>query len=130
MLFSATLSKNVKDLARLSLKKEPVYVGVHDTQEVATAAGLEQGYVVCLSELRFLLLFTFLKKNIKKKIIVFFSSCNAVKFYAELLNYIDIPVLELHVRQITRLPFEHYFVSLSIRSAGPTEAAEAHDDLL
>lgn len=54
--------------------------------------------MVCLSELRFLLLFTFLKKNIKKKVIVFFSSCNAVKFYSELLNYIDIPVLELHVR--------------------------------
>eukprot|EP01047_Picozoa_sp_COSAG01_P009765 COSAG01_NODE_404_length_17467_cov_69.758650_18_plen_70_part_00 len=41
--------------------------------------GLEQGYVICQHELRFLLLFTFLKKNIKKrKIIVFFSSCNAV----------------------------------------------------
>jgi superfamily II DNA/RNA helicase len=50
---------------------------------------------------RFLLLFTFLKKNLKKKVIVFFSTCNAVKFYAELLNYIDIPVLELHVRSLT-----------------------------
>jgi ATP-dependent RNA helicase DDX18/HAS1 len=30
-------------------------------------AGLEQGYVVCPSEKRFLLLFTFLKKNRKKK---------------------------------------------------------------
>jgi superfamily II DNA/RNA helicase len=33
----------------------------------ATVAGLEQGYVVCPSEKRFLLLFTFLKKNRKKK---------------------------------------------------------------
>ncbi len=99
MLFSATLSKNVKDLARLSLNKEPLYVGVDDHQETATAAGLEQGYVVCPSELRFLLLFTFLKKNLKKKIIVFLSSCNSVKFHAELLNYIDIPVLDLHVRR-------------------------------
>lgn len=48
--------------------------------------------------MRFLLLFTFLKKNLKKKIIVFLSSCNSVKYHAELLNYIDIPVLELHVR--------------------------------
>lgn len=54
--------------------------------------------MVCNSELRFLLLFTFLKKNLKKKIIVFFSSCNSVKFHSELLNYIDIPVLDLHVR--------------------------------
>lgn len=52
---------------------------------------------MCPSEQRFLLLFTFLKKNLKKKVIVFFSSCNSVKFHAELLNYIDIPVLDLHV---------------------------------
>ncbi|MCL4419193.1 hypothetical protein M1146_03770, partial [Patescibacteria group bacterium] len=39
------------------------------------------------------LLFTFLKKNMKRKIIVFFSSCAAVTFYAELLNYIDVGVL-------------------------------------
>ena len=35
----------------------------------------------------------------KKKVIVFFSTCNAVAFYSELLNYIDIPVLALHVWQ-------------------------------
>jgi ATP-dependent RNA helicase DDX18/HAS1 len=53
--------------------------------------------VVVPSDMRFLLLFTFLKKNMKKKVIVFLSSCNSVKYHAELLNYIDIPVLELHV---------------------------------
>ena len=58
---------------------------------------LEQGYVVCDSDQRFMLLFTFLKKNLKKKVIVFFSSCNSVKYHAELLNYIDVPVLDLHV---------------------------------
>lgn len=30
---------------------------------------------------------------------VFLSSCNSVKFHSELLNYIDIPVLEIHGRQ-------------------------------
>lgn len=35
----------------------------------------------------------------KKKVIVFFSSCNSVKYYAELLNYIDCPVLDLHGKQ-------------------------------
>ena len=35
----------------------------------------------------------------KKKIIVFFSSCNSTKYFAELLNYIDLPVLELHGKQ-------------------------------
>jgi ATP-dependent RNA helicase DDX18/HAS1 len=48
------------------------------------------GYVVCQSEKRFLLLFTFLKKNHKKKVMVFFSSCLSVKFHDELLNYIDL----------------------------------------
>ena len=30
---------------------------------------------------------------------VFFSSCNSVKFHAELLNYIDIPVKDIHGKQ-------------------------------
>lgn len=99
MLFSATQTKNVKDIARLSTKNNPLYVGVHDNRSIATAEGLEQGYVVTSVEHRFLLLFTFLKKNRKKKVIVFFSTCAAVRFYSELLNYIDIPVLDLHGKQ-------------------------------
>ncbi|KAJ3049400.1 ATP-dependent RNA helicase, partial [Rhizophlyctis rosea] len=99
MLFSATQTTKVEDLARVSLKKAPLYINVDEHKEMATAEGLEQGYVVCPSETRFLLLFTFLKKNLKKKVIVFFSSCNSVKYHAELLNYIDIPVLDLHGRQ-------------------------------
>jgi len=99
MLFSATQTQKVEDIARLSLQNAPVYVGVEDQSEIATVEGLEQGYVVCPSENRFLLLFTFLKKNLKKKIIVFFSSCNSVKFHAELFNFVDIPVLDLHGKQ-------------------------------
>jgi ATP-dependent RNA helicase DDX18/HAS1 len=97
MLFSATQTTKVEDLARVSLKKAPLYINVDEKKDVATADGLEQGYVVCESDKRFMLLFTFLKKNLKKKIIIFMSSCHSVKYHAELLNYIDIPVLELHV---------------------------------
>lgn len=53
--------------------------------------------MVCPSEKRFLLLFTFLKKNRRKKLMVFFSSCMSVKFHYELLNYIDLPVMAIHV---------------------------------
>ncbi|KAL0274928.1 UNVERIFIED_CONTAM: hypothetical protein PYX00_002945 [Menopon gallinae] len=99
MLFSATTNSKTENLTKLALKKEPVYVGVDDEKEKATVEGLEQGYVVCPSEKRFLLLFTFLKKNMKKKIMVFFSSCMSVKFHHELLNYIDLPVMCIHGKQ-------------------------------
>ncbi|EGG15470.1 putative RNA helicase [Cavenderia fasciculata] len=99
MLFSATQSNKVDAIARVSFRSDPVYVGVDDDRQVSTVEGLEQGYVVCPSEKRFLLLYTFLKKNLNKKVIVFFSSCNSVKFHAELLNYIDIPVLAFHGKQ-------------------------------
>lgn len=99
MLFSATQTTKVEDLARLSFKRKPLYVGVHDSQEAATREGLEQGYCVVPADKRFLLLFTFLKKNASKKVMVFFSSCNSVKFHSELLNYIDIPVKAIHGKQ-------------------------------
>ncbi|OWB58920.1 hypothetical protein B5S28_g5018 [[Candida] boidinii] len=99
MLFSATQTTKVEDLARVSLNQAPIYINVHQDREASTADGLEQGYVVCDSDKRFLLLFSFLKRNQKKKIIVFLSSCNSVKYYSELLNYIDLPVLDLHGKQ-------------------------------
>lgn len=42
MLFSATQTRKVEDLARISLKKEPLYVGVDDNKDTATVEGLEQ----------------------------------------------------------------------------------------
>lgn len=99
MLFSATQTTKVEDLARISLKPGPFYINVAHKEEHSTVAGLDQGYVICDSDKRFLLLFSFLKRNLKKKIIVFFSSCACVKYHAELLNYIDLPVLDLHGKQ-------------------------------
>merc|ERR1712066_30320 len=94
-LFSATQTRKVADLARLSLSK-PVFVEVKSRDNVATVKGLTQGYVVCPAASRFLLLFTFLKRNKDKKVMVFLSACNCVKFYDELLNYIDVPVNCIH----------------------------------
>jgi ATP-dependent RNA helicase DDX18/HAS1 len=99
----------VEDLARVSFKKAPLYIGVDDGRTKATVEGLEQGYCVVSSEQRFLLLFTFLKKNLKKKIMVFFSSCNSVKFHGELLNYIDIPCLDIHGKQKQQKRTSTYF---------------------
>ncbi|KAH8677687.1 ATP-dependent RNA helicase-like protein has1 [Xylariales sp. PMI_506] len=99
MLFSATQTTKVEDLARISLRPGPLYINVDEEKQFSTVEGLEQGYVICDADQRFLLLFSFLKRNMKKKCIVFFSSCACVKYYAELLNYIDLPVLELHGKQ-------------------------------
>lgn len=101
MLFSATTTKKTEDLVKLALKKEPQYVGLEDKirDGQATVTGLEQGYVVCPSDKRLMLLFTFLKKNRKKKVMVFFSSCMSVKYHNELFNYIDLPVMCIHGKQ-------------------------------
>ncbi len=97
MLFSATQTTKTQDLARISLRPGTISIDVDGEAEASTVSTLTQGYIVCPSDERFLLLFTFLKKHAKKKIIVFFSSCNSVKYHGELLNYIDVPVLDLHV---------------------------------
>ncbi|KAK7454482.1 ATP-dependent RNA helicase [Stygiomarasmius scandens] len=99
MLFSATQTTKVDDLARMSLRPGAVSVDVGKRESTSTVSTLTQGYVVCSSEKRFLLLYTFLNRNRKKKVIVFFSSCNSVKYHAELLNYIDVNVLDLHGKQ-------------------------------
>jgi len=102
MLFSATSTKKTEDLVKLALKKEPISVGLDEnvsSNTLATVSGLEQGYVICPSEKRLLLLFTFLKKNRKKKVMVFFSSCMSVKYHHELFNYIDLSVMCIHGKQ-------------------------------
>ncbi|KAK3315566.1 P-loop containing nucleoside triphosphate hydrolase protein [Apodospora peruviana] len=99
MLFSATQTTKVEDLARISLRPGPLYINVDEEKQFSTVEGLDQGYVIVDADKRFLLLFSFLKKMHKKKIIVFFSSCNSVKYYSELLQYIDLQVLDLHGKQ-------------------------------
>lgn len=105
MLFSATITGKTNDLIQLAIKTNPVRVGIDENNkkltsgDQATVAGLEQGYIVVKSEHRFLVLYTFLKKQKKKKVMVFCSSCDEVRFYYELLNYIELPVIALHGKQ-------------------------------
>ena len=81
ILFSATQTRKVEDLARLSMQGTPKYVGVHDDSAVATVDGLQQGYVLCPAEKRFLLLYTFLKKNKNKKVMVCYSTLYILTLY-------------------------------------------------
>ncbi|KAK6157979.1 hypothetical protein DH2020_005293 [Rehmannia glutinosa] len=98
-LFSATQTKKVEDLARLSFQTSPVYIDVDDGRKRVTNEGLLQGYCVVPSAKRFVLLYSFLKRNLTKKVMVFFSSCNSVKYHSELLRYIQIDCHDIHGKQ-------------------------------
>jgi ATP-dependent RNA helicase DDX10/DBP4 len=100
LLFSATQTKNVSDLARLSLK-DPEYVAVHEAAVAATPAKLEQFYMVVPLPEKLDVLFSFLRNHLTLKIIVFLSSCKQVRFVYESFRqlHIGIPLLHLHGKQ-------------------------------
>ncbi|PIK54857.1 putative ATP-dependent RNA helicase DDX10 [Apostichopus japonicus] len=82
LLFSATQTKSVKDLARLSLR-DPKYIAVHEHHEHSTPAQLEQSYIVCELQQKINILFSFIKAHRNKKVLVFMASCKQVKFTFE-----------------------------------------------
>ncbi|CAA7403989.1 unnamed protein product [Spirodela intermedia] len=98
-LFSATQTQKVADLVRLSFQTKPDYVGVDDGRAKVTNEGLQQGYCVVSSAKRFILLYSFLKRNMSKKVMVFFSSCNSVKYHADLLRFIKVDCCDIHGKQ-------------------------------
>ncbi|XP_028639444.1 probable ATP-dependent RNA helicase DDX10 [Grammomys surdaster] len=100
LLFSATQTKSVKDLARLSLK-DPEYVWVHEKAKYSTPATLEQNYIICELHQKISVLFSFLRSHLKKKSIVFFSSCKEVQYLYRVFCRLrpGISILALHGRQ-------------------------------
>ncbi|CAL0305021.1 unnamed protein product [Lupinus luteus] len=98
-LFSATQTKKVKDLARLSFQTTPIYIDVDDGRTKVTNEGLQQGYVVVPCAKRFVVLYSFLRRYLSKKVMVFFSSCNSVKFHADLLKCTGLDCLNIHGKQ-------------------------------
>ncbi|EFX84542.1 hypothetical protein DAPPUDRAFT_223010 [Daphnia pulex] len=79
LLFSATQTKSVKDLARLSLK-DPVYVSVHENAQYSTPESLRQSYIITPIQNKVDILWSFLRSHRKKKLIVFLTSCKQVRF--------------------------------------------------
>ncbi|KAI9829862.1 MAG: ATP-dependent RNA helicase dbp4 [Sarea resinae] len=100
LLFSATQTKRVSDLARLSLR-DPEYVSVHEAATSATPSTLQQHYVVTPLPQKLDTLWSFLRSNIKSKILVFLSSGKQVRFVYESFRHLQpgIPLLHLHGRQ-------------------------------
>ncbi|KAG8668580.1 ATP-dependent RNA helicase dbp4 [Fusarium poae] len=100
LMFSATQSRKVSDLARLSLK-DPEYVSVHEAAASATPTNLQQHYIVTPLPEKLDTLYGFIKANLKSKIIVFLSSGKQVRFVYESFRHLQpgIPLLHLHGRQ-------------------------------
>jgi ATP-dependent RNA helicase DDX10/DBP4 len=100
MLFSATQTKKVSDLARLSLR-DPEYISVHEAAASATPATLQQHYLVTPLPEKLNTLFSFIRANLKAKIVVFLSSGKQVRFVYESFRHMQpgIPLLHLHGRQ-------------------------------
>lgn len=89
LLFSATQTKSVKDLARLSLK-DPCYVSVYEKSEFSTPKELQQSYVICNLEDKIAILWSFIRNHLKQKSIIFLSSCKQVKYIYEIFCRFEI----------------------------------------
>ena len=100
LLFSATQTKKVSDLARLSLR-DPEYVAVHEAATSATPSTLQQNYVVTPLPEKLDTLWSFIRSNLRSKILVFVSSGKQVRFIYEAFRHMQpgIPLLHLHGRQ-------------------------------
>jgi ATP-dependent RNA helicase DDX10/DBP4 len=112
MLFSATQTKRVSDLARLSLR-DPEYISVHEAADAATPKTLQQNYVITPLPKKLDTLWSFLQNTKKAKIIVFLSSGKQVRFVYEAFRHMQpgIPLLHLYGRQkqTARLEITHKF---------------------
>lgn len=106
LLFSATQTKSVGDLARLSMI-EPKYInanlanGGKGGEEMSLPESLEQSYVVVPLNEKLSLLWSFIKSHLKAKILVFVSSSKQVHFIYEIFRKLQpgIPLMKLHGRQ-------------------------------
>ena len=100
LLFSATQTKKVSDLARLSLQ-HPEYIAAHPESSSATPATLKQNYVLTPLPEKLDTLWSFLRAHLKSKILVFLSSGKQVRFVYEAFRHMQpgIPLLHLHGRQ-------------------------------
>jgi ATP-dependent RNA helicase DDX10/DBP4 len=114
LLFSATQTKKVSDLARLSLR-DPEYIAVHEAASSATPSTLQQHYLITPLPEKLNTLYSFIRSNLKSKILVFMSSGKQVRFVYESFRQLQpgIPLLHLlgKQKQTARLDITTKFAS-------------------
>lgn len=118
LLFSATQTRSVSDLARLSLHN-PVSIGVNAVDDPSSSSipqNLEQHYLICTLDQKLSVLWSFIKAHLQSKIIVFASSCKQVRFMFETFckMHPGMPLIQLHgkQKQTARLAMYEKFTQL------------------
>lgn len=113
LLFSATQTQSVTDLARLSLKN-PIPIGFHG-ESSTIPQNLEQHYLVCNLDEKLPILWGFIKTHLQSKILVFMSSCKQVRFVFETFckMHPGISLMHLHgkQKQTARLTVYNKFIT-------------------
>lgn len=126
LLFSATQTKSVKDLARLNLT-DPVYIAPHEKEEYTTPSRLQQNYVTVELSEKLTMLWSFLKSHSKQKIIVFFATCKQVSCLRIFQNRTDLNLSPLSgplpLRDIPQVAAEHP-AAAAVRRHEPGEAQQ------
>ena len=106
LLFSATQTKRVKDLARLSLR-DPEFLSVHAESTTSTPKNLKQLWTPCELQDKLDVLWSFVRTHLSAKTIVFLSSCRQVQFVHEAFKRLrpGVPLRCLHgrMKQMKRL---------------------------
>lgn len=91
LLFSATQTKSIKDLARLSLNKSNTeYISVHESEIVPQQ--LSQTYIICQLYEKVDILFSFVKKHLKSKIMCFASTMKQVSFLTKVFKQMAVGI--------------------------------------
>lgn len=112
LLFSATQTKSVKDLARLNLR-DPEYLAVHSEADAPTPVKLQQAAMVVPLDQKLDALWSFIKAHLRCKVIVFVSTCKQARFCYEALRRLrpGVPLRALHgkMKQLRRLSVFYEF---------------------
>lgn len=96
-LFSATQTKEVKDLMRAGLRN-PVLVSVKEKATVSTPKLLQNFYVIVEPEQKLAVMLDFIERQELKKAMIFFPTCACVEYWGIALTELLKPtkVLALH----------------------------------
>ncbi|XP_076048695.1 putative ATP-dependent RNA helicase DDX10 isoform X2 [Oratosquilla oratoria] len=106
LLFSATQTREVKDLIRAGCHK-PVFCSVHERSKSTTPKTLKESYAVCEVHNKFTFLWSFVRHHRKKKLLVFLATCKQVKYIYDIFCKLHpgLSVLCLHgaMHQLRRM---------------------------